>query len=247
MPSCLRRSAFIVWACAACAAGAATQPEPPLAGTWEFSTVGTTPGCSTTPQDYTQKRVVTLSDAATGFTPNPLGFKSAGFRLRKCQPGGEIAFDTPYSIGGGNCDMSFNGIISADGNRMTGKFSFIMAAGTFTAVREAVEQASTTLLKVQSGGTVELPLKLTLKPPAAVTAAVSVGKGLKVTALPASISFAPSSWESPQPVTIDASALAADANGKAVIEVRAEGLPVTLIPVQVVRAAKPAKAKEGAP
>src|SRR4051812_46262552 len=124
-------------------AGAATAPaEPPLAGTWEFATFGTTPGCSTKPEEYTQKRVVVLRDAAAGFVPNPLGFESAGSRLRQCHRGGEIAFDPPSRIGGGNCDMSFNGTISPDGNRMTGKFSFIMAAGPFTAVREAIEPVS---------------------------------------------------------------------------------------------------------
>jgi hypothetical protein len=231
----------------AAAAHAAAQPEPPLAGTWEFSTVGTTPGCSTRPQDYTQKRVVRLKDDSGGFVPNPLGFESAGFRLRKCQPGGEIAFDTPYRIGGGNCDMSFNGIIAADGNHMSGKFSFIMAAGTFTAVREAVEQASPTLLKVPAGGSVELPLKLTLKPQAAVTATVAVGKGVKVTVQPASLTFDPAGWEGPQAVTIDAGTIAADSTGKAVVEVRAEGLPLTLIPVQVVRGPKPDVVKKASP
>jgi hypothetical protein len=244
MPPILRCCAFMI--CAS-AAGAATQPEPPLAGTWEFATVGTTPGCSTKPQDYTQTRVVVMRDAAAGFVPNPLGFESGGFRLRQCHPGGEIAFDTPYRIGGGNCDMSFTGTISADGNRMTGKFSFIMAAGTFTAVREAVEQATPTLIKVPAGGTVDLPLRLTLKPQAAVTAAISVGKGLKVAAQPASLAFASTSWDAPQPVTIDAGALAPDSTGKAIIEVRAEGLPLTLIPVQVVRGAKPDAAKKASP
>jgi len=221
------------------AASAAAQGDPDpqidaiMDGIWEFSTTGTTPGMSSRPQDYSQVRRVHFQNGA--FDTNPLGFISQGFRLTTCELDGPVAFETPYTIGGGNYDMTFKGVGDFNLTHLSGGFEFCMASGTFTAIHEAAE-ARQTLITMPFGATAACPISLTLKPDGPVTVKIARERGdahLELT--PQTLTFTADTWDQSQDVTIDATAVTHP--GQVVLAISGPGVPETEVWIKLVRPA----------
>jgi len=223
------------WCAPEASAAAQADADPEVAalmdGTWEFNTVGTTAGMSTTPQSFTQVRRVHFHDG--GFEPNPLGFTAQGFRLTACESQGPVAFATPYSIGGGTYDMTFTGMGDVNLTHLTGTFTFCMASGTFTAIHEAAE-ARQTLITLPFGTTTTCPISLTLRPDGPVTVAITRTHGDSHLALtPQLLTFTPETWDQSQLVTLDATALTRP--GHVLLAIAGPGVPTTAVAINVVR------------
>jgi len=223
------------WGGATASAAAQNDPDPDVAalmdGTWEFSTTGTTAGMSSRPQDYTQVRRVHFHDG--GFDPNPLGFTGQGFRLTACESDGPVAFAAPYTIAGGNYDMTFTGVGDVNLTHLSGNFAFCMASGTFTAVHEAAE-AQQTLITMPFGSTATCPISLTLKPDGPVTVTIMRSHGDPHLALtPQTLTFTSDTWNQTQAVTVDATALTRP--GHVLLAITGSGVPETEVAINVVR------------
>jgi len=202
-----------------------------LGGTWEFSTIGTTAGMSTRPQDYTQVRRVHFANGA--FDTNPLGFVSQGFRLVSCEPGGAVSFDAPYVISGCTCSMTFKGQADDHLTHLSGAFTFCMASGTFTATHLAAEpeQAQLSLALGLAGAA---SVHLTLKPDAPIRVhGVRVRGDSKLVVAPVTLTFTPENWNQGQELPIDATAV--KATGKAIVGIVGPGVPETYLAVKLVR------------
>ncbi len=214
-------------ACAGAARGeaiSATELDQAMGGTWEFAMVGTTAGMSANPGQYS--RVSRVHFANGEFDKNPLGFvSSSNFRVRAYEAGGPANFESPYALGGAEYPMTFNGTLSMDCTQLSGTFSFCMASGTFTAVREAAV-SDVPILDMDFGGTAEMKVHLTIKPDAEVRVHAALQHGDKNFAVAATeLTFTSENWSQPQVIELDASKVTH--TSKAVVMISGSSLPST--------------------
>ena len=170
--------------------GNAAEAPSPLAGDWFFDLVGTKgKNGIEDAKRCTAKRWVHFDGKQ--FVPTPLGFTSATMRIRNWIPQGDAIFACSYQLGNQEYNQDFKGRLSADGNRIAnGQFNYIMASGTFTATRLALDCMSVQVITVPVGGTVDLPVNLTIAGERDVAIAAEIRNPdprLTITGFPATI------------------------------------------------------------